>query len=80
MKLGKTTIVLTSGLTTRILALEKRHGSLRAAARALQIDHGYLSRLKAGKKLDPGDAVLRKLGVRCVVSFVTAASTGRKDG
>jgi hypothetical protein len=42
----------------------KRHGSLRAAARALRIDAGYLSRLRVGFKAQPSAAVLRKLGLR----------------
>lgn len=46
-----------------------RHGSLRAAARVLQISAPYLSRLFSGEKKDASDAILRKLGVRRVVTF-----------
>lgn len=63
------TIVFISGILQRINELEAQHGSLRAVARALRIDAGYLSRLKAGKKLDPSDAVLKKLGLRRMVQF-----------
>ena len=46
--------------------LIKKHGSLRAAARAINEDHGYLSRLKNGRKTEPSDAVLAKLGLERV--------------
>lgn len=64
-----TTVVFISGLLLRMQELEKKHGSLRAVGRVLKIDSGYLSRLKTGKKLDPSDIVLRKLGLRRVVQF-----------
>lgn len=70
-----TTVVFVGGIFGRIAALEKRHGSLRAAARVLKIDHGYLCRMKAGAKLNPSDAVLRKLGLRRMVQFVNSASS-----
>lgn len=57
-------------LRARIQALAKQHGSLRAAAMVLQIDHGYLSRLQDGLKLEPSDDVLRKLGLKRVVTYV----------
>ena len=63
-----------NGLRRRIQEVAKQHGSLRAAARALEIDHGYLSRLQDGGKTDPSDAVLRKLGLKKIVLFI-----GRKD-
>lgn len=50
-------------LKKRIETLTKRHGSLRAVARVLKIDSGYLSRLASGEKDNPSDAVLRKLGL-----------------
>ncbi len=52
----------------RIQELAKRHGSLRAAARVLQIDAGYLSRLQNGGKGNPSEDVLRKLDLRRVVT------------
>jgi transcriptional regulator with XRE-family HTH domain len=64
-----TTIVAIDGLLRRLNALQAQHGSLRAVARVLEIDAGYLSRLKAGEKLNPSDALLRKLGLRRYVQF-----------
>lgn len=57
-------------LRARIQELARQHGSLRAAARALGIDAGYLSRLQDGSKLEPSDAVLRKLGLKRVVLYI----------
>ena len=56
-------------LRERINQLEAQHGSLRAAARATRIDHGYLCRLKKGTKREPSTATLRKLGLVRVVSY-----------
>lgn len=66
-ELGRKIVSLLRG---RIQELAKQHGSLRAAARVLQIDHGYLSRLQDGEKTEPSDDVLRKLGLRRVVTYV----------
>ena len=59
-----------SRLRARIQELAKKHGSLRAAARVLEIDAGYLSRLQGGSKLEPSDGVLRKLGLKRVVTYL----------
>lgn len=56
-------------LRERILQLELEHGGFRATARALDIDTGYLTRLKAGTKTNPSDAMLKKLGLRKVVTY-----------
>ena len=56
-------------LRQRIDELAAKHGSLRAAARVLQVDHAYLSRLRSGEKDDPGESVLRKLGLLRVVTY-----------
>lgn len=48
---------------------EEEHGSLRAAAKALGIDAGYLSRLKSGEKINPGDDVLAALGLERVTMY-----------
>lgn len=56
-------------LRARIEELVERHGSLRAAARVLKVDHAYLSRLMTGVKCAPSDALLRKLGLRRVVTY-----------
>lgn len=55
-------------LRARILELEKKHGSLRAASRVLLIDAGYLSRLRDGEKNNPSKSVLRKLRLKRVVN------------
>lgn len=75
-----TTVVFISGILLRLAELEKKHGSMRAAARVLKIDHGYLSRLKDGKKLNPSDAVLKKLGLRRVVQFTARSATQERSG
>ena len=47
----------------RIGELAKQHGSIRAAARALDVDYSYLHRIALGKRTSPGKKVLRKLGL-----------------
>lgn len=49
--------------------LAKRHGSLRAAARVLNLTPAYLCRLRQGVKTEPSETVLRKLGLRRVVRY-----------
>lgn len=56
-------------LAERIEELATQHGSLRAAARAIQVDVGYLSRLASGEKARPLKDTLRRLGLRRVVSY-----------
>ena len=53
-----------TSLRRRADEIIRQHGSLRAAARALEIDPGYLSRLHDGKKLNPSAATLRRMGLR----------------
>lgn len=60
----------TTLLQERISALVERHGSIRAVARVLEVDHSYLYRLHKGEKDDPGPTLLRKLKLRRVVTFV----------
>lgn len=55
-------------LKLRIEELAERHGSLRAAARVLQVDHVYLWRLKNGEKTEPSERLLKKLGLKRVVT------------
>ncbi len=59
-------------LHTRIHQLSAEHGSLRAAASALGLDVGYLSRLASGEKTEPSDETLEKLGLCKIVSYVPA--------
>ena len=56
-------------LQKRIAAAVKQAGSIRAAARALRVDHVYLWRLINGKKDNPGDALMRKLKLQRVVTI-----------
>jgi hypothetical protein len=53
----------------RIDALAARHGSIRAAARVLDIDHTHLWRIRKGEKV-PSQALARKLGLRKTVHIV----------
>lgn len=57
-------------LRERIKELERQHGSLRAAARVLQIDAAYLLRLRDGEKTNPSATVLRKLKLKKVTHYV----------
>lgn len=50
-------------------------GSLRKMSEALDIDVGYLSRLRSGEKADPSDEVLKALSLRKTVTY-TKARTG----
>jgi len=62
----------TKAYATVQAAIEKqvsRHGGLRAAARAMEIAPSYLCRLRTGEKAQPDDSILRKLGLRRVVSY-----------
>jgi len=63
-------IGLTDLLGVRIRELEVQHGGLRAAARVLDCDAAYLLRLRDGEKRNPGAAMLRKLGLKKVVTYV----------
>ena len=56
-------------LPERMEMLVKQHGGLNAAARAVRIDHAYFHRLLSGEKKEPSAAVLRKLGLRRVVTY-----------
>lgn len=56
-------------IPARIAQLVHKHGGLRVAALALQIDSGYLSRLARGQKTDPSPRVLKKLGLQRIVTY-----------
>lgn len=60
-------------LKQRVQELIAQHGTLRGAARALQIDPGYLSRIERGEKDAPSDEVLCKMGLRRVVAYERTA-------
>ena len=59
-------------LVERIKELITEHGGLRQAARHLKCDPSYLLRLYDGEKTNPGEAVLKKLGLKKVVTYVRA--------
>lgn len=64
-------------LQERVRQLVKKHGGLRKAARAVQIEPGYLSRLESGERVAPGKLVLQRLGLRRVVAYeATPEATG----
>lgn len=48
--------------------LAAKHGSIRAAARVLDIDHTHLWRIRKGEKV-PSQFMARKLGVRKNISI-----------
>lgn len=58
-----------SPVALSIEAAEEEHGSLRAAAKALGIDPGYLSRLKSGEKINPSAEVLKVLGLERITYY-----------
>ena len=56
-------------LHDRVIQLVEKHGSLRAAARAIQVEVSYLSRLGSGEKDSPSSEVLRRMGLRQITSY-----------
>jgi hypothetical protein len=60
-------------LAHRIEELAEQHGSLRAAASALDVDVGYLSRLRSGLKDAPSDELLSRLGLERFTEYRRAA-------
>lgn len=67
-------------IQTRIAELVEKHGSLRALARAIDLDVGYLSRLASGEKDNPSPDVLAKLGLVAVTIYFPAAPTQAEQG
>jgi hypothetical protein len=56
-------------LRERVEAIITEAGGLRAAARVCGIGPEYLCRLRTGKKSNPRDSVLKKLGLKRVVFY-----------
>ena len=56
-------------LVERLRELFLKHGGCRATARVLEIDHAYLYRLSRKQSTNPSKAVLRKLGLRQVITY-----------
>lgn len=68
-------------LRQRIDELIAQHGTLRATARVLMTDPAYLHRLRAGEKTEPGDPLLRRMGLREVRTYErTSGVEGKKNG
>ena len=57
-------------INERIDDLTSQYGGLRAAALAIDIDVGYLSKLRAGKKTKPSSKTLSKLGLKEEIVYV----------
>ena len=53
----------------RIAQLIERHGTLRAVARVLDVNASYLSRLASGEKDAPSDLLLKRMGLKRVVTY-----------
>lgn len=56
-------------ISARIKQLQRDHGGLRAAARAIGMSPSYMIRLRDGKKLEPSVRLLRKLGLEKKVTY-----------
>jgi hypothetical protein len=61
-------------LRERIDELIAQHGTLRATARVLMTDCSYLHRLRSGEKTEPGDPLLRRMGLREVRGYERTGS------
>jgi hypothetical protein len=71
---------MSDALTEAVQRAIDRHGGLRAAARALDINWAYLWRLHRGKKRNPTAKILRKLKLRKVEYFEHIGSASAKTG
>lgn len=56
-------------LAKRVDELVEKHGSLRNAAKVLGTDAGYLSRIRSGQKTGASAQLLRRMGLRKVVTY-----------
>lgn len=56
-------------LKARITELIEMHGGLRAAARHLGCNPGYLSRLMSGGRIRPKATLLEKLNLREIITY-----------
>lgn len=67
-------------LTAAIDRAIEKHGSLRKAAKVLEVDFAYLWRLQTGRKSNPGAELSRKLGIAREVSFRKVNGRRSKNG
>lgn len=64
-------------LTERLDQLQKEYGTLRKAAKALNISAPYLSRLRTKTSENPSPEILNKLGLRKVTYYYPSRSWGK---
>ncbi len=57
-------------VSERVSEVIAQYGGVRPAARALDIDAAYLTRLRDGYKNHPSAAILKKLKMKKCVSYV----------
>jgi len=70
MATGAHDVATMKTLKPHIDTLIARHGSMRAAAEAIQVDVSTLSRLRSGERGEQiGEELLKRLGLERVVSF-----------
>lgn len=62
-------------LSQAVQELVEQHGGLRKAARAIEVNYAYLSRLWNGEKSNPSVKTLRKMGLRRVITFERLAKS-----
>jgi len=68
---------MNNGLRDRIDELVLKHGTQRAVARVLKVDHGYLSRLRRGVVTMPSNGLLRRMKLRRIIYYVAADETAK---
>jgi hypothetical protein len=56
-------------LRKRVAQLVKQHGSVRKAARVLEMDSAYLYRIGSGEMTNPSDYILKRMGLKRSVIF-----------
>ena len=64
-------------LAERVDELIEQHGSIRKAARALEVDHAHLFRIKKGEK-QPSDDLLRRMGLRRHVYYTRTGANSHQ--
>jgi transcriptional regulator with XRE-family HTH domain len=62
-------------LDDAVSEIVRKHGGVRAAARATGVDKGFISRLMSGKRTAPSDETLKALGLRPVALYEVLKDT-----
>jgi len=65
-------------IQSAVEALVKHYGSYRAVEEAIGVNYAYLSRLRTGKRTNPSDDVLKKIGLVKSVTYSRGNGRGRK--